>query len=165
MAQRSTLRASDDDRERVAERLRRAATEGRLVAEEFEQRLATALRARTYGELDSVVADLPGDRPSRRNGRVAAERSRRRLPSPSPLMLAGLVIAVPVIVAAVIAAMVVLMTVMVMWAVLAIVTWRVLGSHGIPGPWAYARRRQLSARRHAMSRTRAATQRARSFYT
>lgn len=55
-------------------------------------------------------------------------------------MLAGLVVAIPVIVAAVIAAMVVLMTVMVMWAVLAIVTWRVLGSHGIPGPWAYARR-------------------------
>jgi Domain of unknown function (DUF1707) len=143
MAQRSTLRASDEDRDRVAERLHRAATEGRLVAEELEQRLATALRARTYGELDSVVADLPGDRPSR--GSRNAPATRRRL-APSPLMLAGLVVAIPVIVAAAIAAMVVLMTVIVMWAVLAIVTWRVFGGHGIPGPWTYARRRGRAVR-------------------
>ncbi len=59
MARYSAFRASDADREQVAERLRQAAAEGRLLAEELEQRLATALRARTYGELHSVVADLP----------------------------------------------------------------------------------------------------------
>jgi hypothetical protein len=60
VAKRSSLRASDADRDRVAERLRQAAAEGRILAQELEDRLATALRARTYGELDAVVADLPG---------------------------------------------------------------------------------------------------------
>lgn len=59
MARRSSIRASDEDRERVAERLRQAATEGRILAHELEERLATALRAKTYGELDAVVYDLP----------------------------------------------------------------------------------------------------------
>ncbi|MBO0768576.1 MAG: DUF1707 domain-containing protein [Solirubrobacterales bacterium] len=59
MVTRSSLRASDSDRERVAERLRQATTEGRLLAHELEERLARTLRARTYGELDALVADLP----------------------------------------------------------------------------------------------------------
>jgi uncharacterized protein DUF1707 len=59
MARRSTLRASDADRDQIAERLRKAASEGRLLAEELEQRLDAAFSARTYGELDSLVADLP----------------------------------------------------------------------------------------------------------
>jgi Flp pilus assembly protein TadB len=53
------LRASDLDRERVAERLRQAAAEGRLVAEELEERLGEAFSARTYGQLDALVTDLP----------------------------------------------------------------------------------------------------------
>jgi hypothetical protein len=53
------LRASDDERERVAERLRDAAAEGRLTSEELEERLGRALSAQTRGELDPVVADLP----------------------------------------------------------------------------------------------------------
>lgn len=54
-----SLRAADSDREAVTERLRRAAAEGRLEPDELEDRVHTALRARTYGELDRVVADLP----------------------------------------------------------------------------------------------------------
>jgi len=145
MAQRSRLRASDDDRERIADRLRNAAAEGRLLSEELEQRLATALRARTYGELDSVVADLPGDKPSRR-GRSREPVPRRRLAAPSPLMLAGLLLAIPLIIAAAIALVVVVMTFLVVWAVLAAVAWRVLGLRGFPTPWALARRRELRAR-------------------
>ena len=53
------MRASDDDRDRVADRLKQAATEGRLSSEEFEQRLEKALGSRTYGQLDALVADLP----------------------------------------------------------------------------------------------------------
>lgn len=53
------MRASDEDRERVAERLRQAAVEGRLLAHELEERLARSLRARTYGELDDLVSDIP----------------------------------------------------------------------------------------------------------
>jgi hypothetical protein len=65
LARRSLLKASDADREHVAERLRRATGEGRLVAEELEERLGLALTARTYGELDAVVADLPTERTKR----------------------------------------------------------------------------------------------------
>jgi hypothetical protein len=62
MARRSSLRASDADREQVAERLRKAAAEGRILAHELEDRLTTALRAKTYGELDAVTLDLPDAR-------------------------------------------------------------------------------------------------------
>jgi hypothetical protein len=59
MARYSALRASDADRDAVAERLREAAVEGRLEPEELEQRLHAALRARTYGDLNGLLADLP----------------------------------------------------------------------------------------------------------
>jgi hypothetical protein len=59
MARRSTLRASDSDREEIVERLHGATTEGRLGADELDERLGAALSARTYGELDVLVADLP----------------------------------------------------------------------------------------------------------
>src|SRR5437764_6197461 len=65
MARRSMLRASDAERERVVELLRHATGEGRLLAEELEQRLTAAFSARTYGELEALVADLPAERKGR----------------------------------------------------------------------------------------------------
>lgn len=59
MASHSSLRASDADREAVAERLRNAVVEGRLEPEELEERLHAALRARTYGDLRRLHSDLP----------------------------------------------------------------------------------------------------------
>ncbi|WP_406436337.1 DUF1707 domain-containing protein [Streptomyces sp. NBC_00631] len=56
------LRASDADRERVAEILRDALAEGRLDMEEFEERLEATYRARTYGELTPITRDLPVER-------------------------------------------------------------------------------------------------------
>ncbi|MFE0454884.1 DUF1707 domain-containing protein [Streptomyces sp. NPDC058914] len=53
------LRASDADRERVAEVLRDALAEGRLDMAEFEERLDATYRARTYGELAPITRDLP----------------------------------------------------------------------------------------------------------
>ncbi|QKW06738.1 DUF1707 and DUF2154 domain-containing protein [Streptomyces sp. NA04227] len=53
------LRASDADRDRVAEVLRDALAEGRLDMEEFEERLEAAYRARTYGDLAPLTRDLP----------------------------------------------------------------------------------------------------------
>lgn len=53
------MRASDAERERVAEVLREAVAEGRLQMEEFEQRLDAAYKARTHGELEPLVRDLP----------------------------------------------------------------------------------------------------------
>ncbi|MER6011693.1 DUF1707 SHOCT-like domain-containing protein [Streptomyces bluensis] len=54
------LRASDADRERVAEQLRDALAEGRLDMEEFGERLDATYKARTYGELTPITRDLPG---------------------------------------------------------------------------------------------------------
>jgi hypothetical protein len=56
---RSELRASHDDRDRVVELLRVSAGDGRLSAEELDERLELAMTARTYGELAKLVADLP----------------------------------------------------------------------------------------------------------
>ena len=58
MAKLPSLRASDFDRERVAERLRCATAEGRLTAVELEERLEVVFASRTYGELDALEADL-----------------------------------------------------------------------------------------------------------
>jgi hypothetical protein len=57
--ERRDLRASHEDRDRVAEQLRVAAGDGRLSADELDERLEAALTARTYGELESLVTDLP----------------------------------------------------------------------------------------------------------
>ena len=56
------LLASDADRERVAERLRAAAGEGRITAPELEERLEGAFSARTDAELEPLVVDLPAPR-------------------------------------------------------------------------------------------------------
>jgi hypothetical protein len=53
------LRASDADRERVAEVLRQAAGEGRLNFDELDERLGAAFAARTYAELEVITRDLP----------------------------------------------------------------------------------------------------------
>jgi Domain of unknown function (DUF1707)/Cell wall-active antibiotics response 4TMS YvqF len=54
-----TMRASDADRERVAEVLRDAYVDGRLSPSEHEERLSAAYTAATFGELVPVLTDLP----------------------------------------------------------------------------------------------------------
>jgi hypothetical protein len=60
----NTVRASDAEREQTAERLRTACMEGRLDADELDERLAAAFHARTRGELRALVGDLPAARPA-----------------------------------------------------------------------------------------------------
>jgi hypothetical protein len=55
----SQVRASHQDRDRFVEVLRVAAGDGRLTAEELDERLEVALTARTYGELAALTTDLP----------------------------------------------------------------------------------------------------------
>jgi class 3 adenylate cyclase len=52
------LLASHADRDRVIEVLQAAAADGRLSPEDFEERLGTALSARTRGDLEPLLADL-----------------------------------------------------------------------------------------------------------
>ncbi|MFD6417093.1 DUF1707 domain-containing protein [Streptomyces sp. NPDC060194] len=53
------LRASDADRDRIADILRDALAEGRLTAEEHSERIEGVYRAKTVGELEPLVGDLP----------------------------------------------------------------------------------------------------------
>jgi cation transport ATPase len=139
MARRGSYRASDEDRDRTVERLHKAATEGRIAAEELEHRVTAALKARTYDELDSTVADLPAPRPGR--GR---EAQRRSVPQAvmstvahNPMLL---LFAIPVV--AVTAAM--LLAATVMWAVLMVVVLVLGGRPRVgPPPWIYARRQAV----------------------
>lgn len=54
------LRASDADRDRVADLLREALAEGRLTADEHAERVDGVLHAKTVGELEVFIRDLPG---------------------------------------------------------------------------------------------------------
>ncbi len=60
---RRILRASDADRERAVDFLRRHSAEGRLDVEELSDRVGKALSAKTLGELDDLTYDLPSDLP------------------------------------------------------------------------------------------------------
>jgi hypothetical protein len=70
------LRASDADRERVAQVLHRALGEGRLTASELDERLGTVYNAKTLGELEPVTADLPVPAPAPEDRVPAAQDSR-----------------------------------------------------------------------------------------
>jgi len=69
------LRASDEDRERTAETLRRAAGEGRLTMDELEERLHSTYEARTHRDLEALTRDVvvvPGE--TRATRRVPVRR-------------------------------------------------------------------------------------------
>ena len=54
------MRASDEDREKAADALRRHCGAGRLTVDELDERLGAAFAARTVGELAELLDDLPG---------------------------------------------------------------------------------------------------------
>ncbi|UGY95176.1 DUF1707 and DUF4190 domain-containing protein [Streptomyces gobiensis] len=68
------MRASDADRERAADVLKAGYAEGRLSKGEYDQRLTRVHQASTYGELHTLLADLP-------QGPVPLERQ-PQLPQP-----------------------------------------------------------------------------------
>jgi hypothetical protein len=61
---RPELRIGDRERDLVASVLQDALAEGRITLDELDARLDATLRARTYGDLDALVADLPVEPPS-----------------------------------------------------------------------------------------------------
>jgi hypothetical protein len=54
------LRASDHDRDQVADRLREALAEGRLTTDEHAERIEAVYAAKTYADLAPIIADIPG---------------------------------------------------------------------------------------------------------
>ena len=69
------LRVGDSEREAVAGILRAQYVAGRLDSDEFEQRLERCLAAKTYADLDTLLADFPGlEPPVSRRSRFAMWR-------------------------------------------------------------------------------------------
>ncbi|MFC9615540.1 DUF1707 domain-containing protein [Streptomyces sp. NPDC056938] len=69
---RRELRASHEERDQAVERLTVAAGDGRLTADELDERLEAALTARTHGELAALLEDLPDTGPVWAAGVAAA---------------------------------------------------------------------------------------------
>jgi hypothetical protein len=72
------IRASDAERERVVAFLRDKTAEGRLTADELDERVGRAYTAVTRGELHRLVRDLPD--PPFRTRAVPSRRPRAGLP-------------------------------------------------------------------------------------
>lgn len=72
----SHLRISDEDRHKVADILRDAAGEGRLDLEELDERLDAVYKAKTYGDLVPLTADLPAQPHQGASGGVVPAASR-----------------------------------------------------------------------------------------
>ncbi|MFV8054177.1 DUF1707 domain-containing protein [Mycobacterium sp. 48b] len=71
-----TARAGDRERERTANDLGQALTQGYLAMPEYEERLQSAFRAQTADELRRLVADLPVNRLRRNDPRRHAAQQR-----------------------------------------------------------------------------------------
>ncbi|MER6439763.1 DUF1707 domain-containing protein [Streptomyces sp. NPDC001185] len=73
------LRASDADRDRIADILREALAEGRLTSDEHAERVEGVLATKTVGELDQFVRDLPAAHTGRGAAAYASAPNRPRL--------------------------------------------------------------------------------------
>lgn len=71
-----TARAGDRERERTANDLGQALSQGYLTMPEYEDRLQSAFQAQTTGELHRLVADLPVNRLRRNDPRRHAAQQR-----------------------------------------------------------------------------------------
>jgi hypothetical protein len=86
-----SLRVGDKEREAVGEILRRRHVEGRLDTDELEERLGRCLAAKTYAQLDELIADFPREP----DGRSRPREFRHGWVGPRPfLILPAIVIAV-----------------------------------------------------------------------
>ena len=65
MLARSQVRASDEEREQAVRALRHHYSAGRISSDELEERVGLAYDARTRGDLDGLLVDLPSERGAR----------------------------------------------------------------------------------------------------
>jgi hypothetical protein len=64
---REQMRAGDSDRQVVADKLKAALDEGRLDLHEYDERLQQTYAAKTFGDLDPLLSDLPGTIPAQQS--------------------------------------------------------------------------------------------------
>lgn len=85
------LRVGDREREAVSDILRQEHVDGRLNSDEFQERLERCLTAKTYADLDQLVADFPGREVEQ--GRTGRAWGRRPWPFPFvPLALIAAIV-------------------------------------------------------------------------
>lgn len=123
------VRAADADRERIAERLRTSHAEGRLDLGEFQERLERCYEAKTLGQLDALVSDLP--RPIERSARGASPQFRLARWRLAPL--------VPILLVLIVASAAAGHHVFWLWIPLMFLFWRM--AWGRPRRWSSAVRR------------------------
>jgi hypothetical protein len=91
----SELRCSDSDRERVVTFLREQHSVGRLDHDELDERVGGAYAAKTIGQLERLMADLPRPGYPHRQARPTqsvAHRRPARPPALAPIGIAALVL-------------------------------------------------------------------------
>jgi hypothetical protein len=94
-------RIGDSERDKAAEYLREHMAQGRLDADEFDERLTVALTAKTQAQLDPLFRDLPSPRPSDDRARLSPYQTpiapkviaARSVPQPQMRAAAGLALA------------------------------------------------------------------------
>jgi hypothetical protein len=89
-----SLRVGDKERDAVGEILRQRHLEGRLDTDEFQARLDHCLKAKTYAELDELIADFP--RAEAERGRSGQPQTWRTWPHPVLLLPLALIAALAV---------------------------------------------------------------------
>ena len=131
-----SLRVGDKERDAVSEILRQAHVEGRLDDDEFQMRLERCLRAKTYADLDVLIADVP-------RAQAATRQSQRRSgwrPWSVPFMFLPLA----VIAAVVVGAHVVWLAIpLFFFFVVRPLMWGAWSGQPARGPWACGPRRTM----------------------
>lgn len=92
------MRASDADRAATADRLRQHYTEGRLDAQEYDERIDRCYAAKTVDQLDELFVDLPRMAP--RQPAPEAEHHHRGYPPPWRIAAIVAVVAALIVVCA-----------------------------------------------------------------
>jgi hypothetical protein len=88
-----SLRVGDKERDSVGEILRERHLEGRLDPDEFQARLERCLSAKTYADLDELIADFP----RHEDERYQPYRSAPWRPWPVPFLLLPLIVIAAVV--------------------------------------------------------------------
>lgn len=79
---RDEMRAGDSDRQAVADKLKQALDEGRLDLGEYDERLQRTYAAKTYGDLNGLLDDLPAAPPATQ----ATTQPAAKTEAPAPFM-------------------------------------------------------------------------------
>jgi len=129
-----SLRVGDKERDGVSEILRQAHVEGRLDDDEFQERIERCLTAKSYADLDRLIADVPRQRT---DTRASSQRWGSR-PWPVPFVFIPLALIAAVVIGGHVAW---LAFPLIIFFVVRPLMWRAWGGGSTRGSWARGPRR------------------------